>query len=93
VRVTVVARCTVSSASGAVLRPIRPRKEKSLGCGTRGSPWSGGAPVGRLRKVFGSAAQPILLVQSPLALPLHSTWRPAVVQGALTLGAFLDTVK
>jgi hypothetical protein len=82
----------VEGVPGGAQSDVAPEKQESPGCGTRGSPWSGGAPVGRLRKV--SALRPSrFLSVSPPALPLHSTWRPAVVQGALTLGAFSRRVK
>ena len=73
-------------------RSTGPGQEKSPGCGTRGSPWSGGAPVGRPRRSWlcGPATPPVL---SPLALPLHAAWRPAVVQGGLTVGAASGPVK
>ena len=86
---TTSSACAPSAGAGCSRpAPETAQKEKSPGCGTRGSPWSGGAPVGRLRRPWlCGPADPS--DSSPLALPLHSAWRPAVVQGWLTLGALV----
>ena len=64
----------------------RPQTRESPGCGTRGSPWSGGAPVGRSRvRLCGPAGCSELspLARSPCTRP---GVRPSV-QGALTVRA------
>jgi hypothetical protein len=65
------------------------------GCGSRGlSLWSGGAPVRRLRKSLG--LRPTRIVRAcfaSVAPPAQRPWRPAGVQGALTVRAMSYLVK
>src|SRR3954466_7449866 len=91
--------------SAAFQKSSGPKKRRAPGCGSRGPPmweapaaapgavpWSGGAPGRRSESPWvcgppGSSA--FRLWRSPCTRP----WRPAVVQGALTLGAMSADVK